>query len=275
MGKNGKNQYFDGKSDVNKLASGDSYYIKDFVKSRTEKDEIFKKLLKEVEFEQMFNVSPKNAVYPIPRLVAAQTTYEDPTGVFIYRMPGCNQSNIPTKHWTPTVKYIRDKASELLGQEFNHCLIGLFRDEHDSLAYHKDKLLDLEDDSVIISVSFGEARPIVFKSERDSSEQKILLRPGSLLVFGQKTNHQYKHEIPKIPRPDTIGPRISLSFRTIDTKMCGDKVIGKGEEHQCDNYPFIKSFSDVSEYTDEMKEQVEFYKERTQKQIQALLKNTF
>jgi len=50
--------------------------------------------------------------------------------------------------------------------------------EYDSLAYHKDKLLDLEDDSVIISVSFGEPRPIVFKSERDSAEQKILLRPG-------------------------------------------------------------------------------------------------
>lgn len=272
MGKQGKNQYFDGKSDINKLASGDSYYIKDFIKSKLEKDEIFKKLLEEVEFEQMFNVSPKNAVYPIPRLVAAQTTYDDPEGTPIYRMPGCNQSNIPTKHWTTTVKYIRDKASELLGQEFNHCLIGLFRDEHDSLSYHKDKLLDLEEDSVIISVSFGEARPIVFKSERDSSEQKILLLPGSLLVFGQKTNHQYKHEIPKLPRDEHVGARISLSFRTIDTKLCNEKVVGKGEQYQCENYPFIKSFSDTSEYTDEMKEQCEFYKERTRKQIQALLK---
>jgi len=48
-------------------------------------------------------------------------------------------------------------------------------------------------------------------------------------------------------------------------------VVGKGEEHQCVNYPFIKSFSDVSEYTDEMKEQCEFYKERTRKQIKDML----
>jgi alkylated DNA repair dioxygenase AlkB len=271
------NQYHDGRKDVNKIGSGDSYYIAKFLKS--EKTELFKALLDEVEFEQMFNISLKNEkVYPLPRLVAAQTFYEDAEGTPIYRMPGCNESNIETKPWTKTVKYIRDKASSLLGQEFNHCVIGLFRNERDSLAYHKDKLLDLEPDSVIISVSFGlgrlrecneqVGRPIVFKSEKDGSEQTILLQPGSLLVFGQETNHKYKHAINKVK--ESMGARISLSFRTISTKILDGSIVGQGEEYQETNYPFIKSFDDETQYTEKMKKQIISYKDEAIEEIKKI-----
>jgi len=170
-------------------------------------------------------------------------------------------------------KYVRDKASEFLGQEFNHCIIGLFRDEHDSLAYHKDKLLDLAPDSVILSISFGAARPIVFKSEKDNSEQTILLRPGSLLVFGQDTNHKYKHTIPKLN--ERVEPRISLSFRTVDTKVSKDElgsvaIVGQGEDHQCINYPFIKSHDDPSQYTEEMVEQINHYKQKATNDLKRI-----
>lgn len=273
---NKNNQYFDGKKAVNKIGSGDSYYDPDFVKSKSECDAIFRALLDEVEFEQMFNISPGNAVYPLPRLVAAQTFYDDANGaecVHIYRMPGCNEANIRTKPWSPTVKQIRDRASQMLNQEFNHCVIGLFRDENDSLAYHKDKLLDLAPDSVIISVSFGAARPIIFKSEKDGSEQTVLLRPGSILAFGQETNHKYKHTIGKLNEP--VGPRISLSFRTVDTKLSKDdngsiKITGQGEEHQCANYPFIKSFDDESQYTEEMRQQIKQYKSKAVDDIKRI-----
>ncbi|QKF94361.1 2OG-Fe(II) oxygenase superfamily protein [Fadolivirus algeromassiliense] len=256
-------QYFDGRKDINKIGAGDSYYIANFIKS--EKTDLFKNLLNEVQFEQMFNISPNKDVYPLPRLVSAQTFYDDAKGTPIYRMPGCNEANIKTKPWTKTVKYIRDKASELLGQEFNHCVIGLFRDENDSLAYHKDKLLDLEPNSVIISVSFGASRPIIFKSEKDDSEQIILLRPGSMLVFGQDTNHKYKHTIGKL---DTqTDARISLSFRTVNTKVLNGEIVGQGNDYQCTNYPFIKSFDDESEYTDEMKAKIKMYQDKAQSDI--------
>jgi len=270
---NKNNQYFNGRKAVNKIGSGDSYYEPDFIKSKTECDDIFRALLDEVEFEQMFNISPGNAVYPLPRLVAAQTFYDDEKGTPIYRMPGCNEANIRTKAWTKTVKQLRDKASQMLGQEFNHCVIGLFRDEEDSLAYHKDKLLDLAPNSVIISVSFGASRPIIFKSEKDESEQVILLRPGSLLVFGQDTNHKYKHTIGKLD--EKVGPRISLSFRTVDTKISKDdqgsiKITGQGDNYQSANYPFIKSFDNENDYTDEMKQQIKHYKSKAEDDIKRI-----
>src|SRR5437867_4039189 len=109
------NQYFDGRKTNNKIGSGDSYYEPDFIKSKSECDEIFRALLDEVEFEQMFNVSPGNSVTPLPRLVAAQTFYDDAQGTPIYRMPGCNEANIRTKPWSTTVKQIRDRASQMLG----------------------------------------------------------------------------------------------------------------------------------------------------------------
>lgn len=272
--------YHNGSKSINKIGSGDSYYISKFIKSDAERKDIFRNLLDEVEFEQMFNISPNNAVYPLPRLVAAQTdcTLDESTeSTPIYRMPGCNECNIQTKPWSKTVKYVRDLASKLIGQEFNHCVIGLFRDQNDSLAYHKDKLLDLEEDSVIISVSFGEDRPIYFKSEKDSSEEIINLKAGSLLAFGQKTNHQFKHTIPKLDEP--VGARISLSFRTVATKCVKNietntfEIIGQGTEHQTVNYPFIKSFDpklDKTIYTEDMLKQIDEFKQLAKIQLEEI-----
>lgn len=250
-------EYYDGRKSLSNLGAGDSFYIADFVKSGTEKAQIFKDLLNEVEFEQMFNFL-KNQVEPIPRMIAAQTDKES-NETPIYRMPGCNESNIPTKQWTPTVEKIVEKASDEISQRLNHGVITLYRDNNDSLAFHQDKVLDLEDDSLILSISFGAARPIVFSpvsaKSRFQKEQTIVLQPGSLIAMGPKTNKEFKHAIPKLR--DHVGPRISLSLRTIATFVKGENVVvGKGHEYQCKNYPHIKSHDDKSEYTDTIREQI-------------------
>jgi hypothetical protein len=89
-------------------------------------------------------------------MVSAQTC-KDGSSSAIYRMPGCNQKNIDTTNWTESVKNIVEEASETIGQKFNHCVCTLYRDENDSLAFHTDKILDLEPDSKILSISYGVA----------------------------------------------------------------------------------------------------------------------
>jgi alkylated DNA repair dioxygenase AlkB len=266
--------FYNGKKAVHNLGAGDTFYIPDFVKSRTKQREIFQQLLGEVEFQQMFNFL-NNHVEAIPRLIAAQTDKANPKSA-IYRMPGCNESNIPTKHWTPTVEQIMKDASEEINQELNHCVLTLYRDENDSLAFHQDKILDLEDNSMILSISFGEPRPILFHEINGKKEQQIMLQPGSLLAFGPKTNSRYKHAIPKMNDP--CGPRISLSIRTISSfveKVEGEegdvvKITGKGEDHQCVNYPFIKSYDNQSEYTEVIQKQIEEEVERSVERFQEI-----
>src|SRR5687768_10614250 len=135
--------------------------------------------------------------------------------VAVDRMPGCNEKNIPTNEWTPKVKYVVDKASEAIKQRLNHCVVSRFRNQDDSLAFHYDKLLDLQDRSLILSVSFGDPRPIIFYSADGKDRQTIVLQPGSLLAIGPHTNKSFLHAIPKLEDP--VGERISLSIRTIET----------------------------------------------------------
>jgi len=267
-------EYYDGKKDVAKLGAGDSYYIADFLKK--ERKEIFDKIMEEVKFKQMFNISKEN-VSPIPRLVTAQSDREDFGASAIYRMPGCNEKNIETTEWTPTVRYVCERASEQIKQKLNHCVLTLFRDQEDSLAFHKDKLVDLKDDSLILSVSFGDTRPILFSSMNGKHRQTMVLRPGSLLAIGPKTNKLYMHAIPKLT--DHVGPRVSLSIRTVESFIQYDnkketseiipensseqsknfKILGKGAEFQCANYPFITSHDNPDDYSLEVKQRIQQY----------------
>jgi len=229
--------------------------------------------MKEVKFIQMFQISEDSAD-PIPRLVTAQAGCNETGASAIYRMPGCNEKNIPTTDWTPTVRYVCERASEQVGQKLNHCVLTLFRDQEDSLGFHKDKLVDLKENSLILSVSFGDTRPILFHSVDGKHRQTLMLLPGSLLAIGPKTNKLYMHAIPKLT--DSVGPRISLSLRTVDSYIQYDsklenceqpennkpksfKILGKGAEYQCANYPFITSHDDPDNYSDEVKHQIQQY----------------
>ncbi len=262
--------FHDGRRDVTRLCSGDSYYIADFIKSGKERTELFDQIMGEAQFTQMFNVSLTAApsddgkapsatsfsgsvvgsgsgsgegdgasvagevsagaasvdlggncgsgrAKPIPRLVTAQAEQLDSGASAIYRMPGCNEKNIPTTRWTPAVKRIVDAASEAIGQKFNHCVVSLYRDGSDGLGYHKDKTVDIADRSVILSVSLGSTRPIQFSPVNVKHGKvkpvTVMLKAGSLLAIGPRTNSEWMHGIPKLT--EEVGPRISLSIRSV------------------------------------------------------------
>ncbi|VBB17651.1 2OG-FeII oxygenase superfamily protein [Yasminevirus sp. GU-2018] len=278
----GFSEIYDGRKELHNLAGGDMYYIPNLIKSKREKDQVFAKILQEVDFQQMFNFF-NNTVEAIPRMISAQTD-KTSSRTLIYRMPGCNESNIPTTNWTDTVKSVVEKGSNEIGQPLNHCVVTLFRNENDSLAFHQDKELDLKDNSLIVSISFGDPRPIVFEEIDGKRSIRIMLQPGSILVFGPKTNSRFRHAIPKLT--EKVGPRISLSARYISTFIehvqesiesnpesvttSGFVILGKGEEHQTKNYPFIKSHDDVSEYTQEIKELIDKYRQEAYDQLKTL-----
>lgn len=247
---------YDGQTPVSELGAGDTYYLPGIV-GEAEAREMFRALLQEVEFVQMFNVSGKtDKVAPIPRLVSAQTSTEGDASP-VYRMPGCNQSNIVTTQWTPTTRTVIARVEEVIQAEVNHCVHTLFRDERDSLGFHRDKLVDLADEAPIVSVSFGAARPIVFAELDGPRRHTILLQPGSLLAIGPRTNLSFEHAIPKLRDP--TGPRISLSIRRSATFLdrATERIVGRGEAFQTPHYPFIRSHADASTYTEAVRRTIE------------------
>lgn len=200
------------------------------------KDIDFDSLEQEINFIQMYNVNKKTGQkLPIPRLVAGFADH-DANGKVLYRMPGCNEMNIPADDWGNLLLKIRDRLRGETGIDYNHCVATLFRDEHDSLGFHHDKLIDLDQSSPIISLSFGETRPIVFVSNDSKETVNIALKHGSMLVFGDKYNRRYYHSIPKLV--NKVGKRISLSFRVVESKINDDGVVsGKGDRYQTSDYP--------------------------------------
>lgn len=260
----GKNhQFFDGKKDVYSVGE-DSYYIAKFSKDKT----MFSKIVNELEFDQMFSFSDGD-VSPIPRMVIAQC--EKGQRSPIYRMPGCNEKNIRTTNWTKNVKAVVDDASVFMKQELNHCVATLFRDNDDSLAFHKDKMLDLKDNTYILSLSFGAARPIVFTSDDGKKTQTIMLKSGSLLAIGPKTNKRWYHAIPKVE--EEVEPRISLSVRTITTFIDREgEITGQGAEFQDKNYPFTKNYEN-EEISEDLKKKIEDFQKQSRERLMEIKKN--
>jgi alkylated DNA repair dioxygenase AlkB len=95
---------------------------------------------------------------------------------------------------------------------FDSVGLNLYRNEHDSVAPHNDKLTDLVRDQPIALLSLGATRRMTIRGKEPPRRLlQIDLEPGSLLVMSWNTQLHYDHGIPKERVP--MGPRISLAFR--------------------------------------------------------------
>lgn len=118
------------------------------------------------------------------------------------------------EEYSPELLEIKNKVETFSEEKFNSCLANLYRDGTDSMGWHSDDEKELGKNPVIASVSFGAKRIFHFRHKKDAGlTHKILLSHGSLLLMKGKTQHFWKHQLPKTKKP--IGPRLNLTFRNI------------------------------------------------------------
>ncbi|WP_213434396.1 MULTISPECIES: alpha-ketoglutarate-dependent dioxygenase AlkB family protein [Lysobacteraceae] len=105
-----------------------------------------------------------------------------------------------------------------LGVAFTHVGLNYYRDGHDSVAPHNDKLSTLIAGEPIALVSLGSARRMEIRAKAPPrGVVRIDLEPGSLLVMSYAMQSHYDHGIPKTKH--AVGPRISLAFRVRPSKV--------------------------------------------------------
>lgn len=95
---------------------------------------------------------------------------------------------------------------------FDSVGLNFYRDEHDSVAPHNDKLHRMVAGQPIALLSLGAARRMTIRAKQ--APRRVLhidLEPGSLLLMDYTSQLHYDHGIPKQRTP--AGPRISLAFR--------------------------------------------------------------
>ncbi|MGH8079925.1 MAG: alpha-ketoglutarate-dependent dioxygenase AlkB, partial [Lysobacter sp.] len=112
----------------------------------------------------------------------------------------------------PLLEATAMQVRERLGAPFNSVGLNLYRDGHDSVAPHNDKLHDLMPGQPIAVLSLGATRRMTVRAKRPPHAQwHMSLEPGSVVVMSHASQSHYDHGIPK--SPGVVDPRISVAFR--------------------------------------------------------------
>lgn len=124
-------------------------------------------------------------------------------------------SNITKKAlpWTKELLDLKALAEQNSGETYNSCLLNLYHNGDEGMAWHSDGEKDLKKNGAIASLSFGAERKFAFKHKVSKQTISLLLENGSLLIMKDETQTHWLHRLP--PTKLINKPRINLTFRTI------------------------------------------------------------
>nr|XP_022289970.1 alpha-ketoglutarate-dependent dioxygenase alkB homolog 3-like [Crassostrea virginica] len=172
---------------------------------------IYDTLYHELPWRQRTDVKKTGESFLQPRLTAWY-------GDVPYSYSGLTHDSCP--QWHPTLLMLKDRLEEVTGIHFNSMLANLYRDGHDSVAWHSDDELCLGPEPTIASLSFGDTRNFELRKKPPPEEHgdftymehiKVPLIHGSLLLMEGASQADWQHRIPR--EYHDKEPRINLTFR--------------------------------------------------------------
>lgn len=129
---------------------------------------------------------------------------------YSYKYSGIEKVASP---WNTTLLELKKLAEKITGEVYNSCLLNLYHDGSEGMAWHSDGEKDLKKNGAIASLSFGAERKFAFKHRESKEKIDVLLEDGSLLVMKGETQTHWQHRLP--PTKTIHTARINLTFRTI------------------------------------------------------------
>src|SRR5690606_2653562 len=130
-------------------------------------------------------------VVDVPRLLASHAVDALPPDLPLADMLDCVRRHVPAP--------------------FTSIGMNFYRDGHDSVAMHGDKLHLLGEGHPVVVFSLGAPRRMLIRSVRDHADRiAIDLMPGSLLAMSHAMQTTHEHGVPKVRDAE---PRISVVFR--------------------------------------------------------------
>jgi len=107
------------------------------------------------------------------------------------------------------VQAIGDALSSHYGVPYDACWMNLYRDHHDSTAWHFDR--NCRADTCIVPVlSLGETRRFLIRRRDGGPSTTFRAAGGDLIVMGGHCQRDWVHSVPKETR--AAGARISINF---------------------------------------------------------------
>ena len=129
---------------------------------------------------------------------------------FAYAYSGVTRQALP---WIPALAELKELVEKKCGQSFNSCLLNLYADGTEGMAWHSDDEAALGENTTIASLSLGAERRFLLRHKVTKQTLEVNLQHGSLLVMKGATQTNWLHSIPAAAR--VLRPRVNLTFRTI------------------------------------------------------------
>ena len=130
---------------------------------------------------------------------------------FTYTYSKSTKTALP---WNEELLILKTKIEEKTGEKFNSCLLNLYHDGGEGMAYHSDAEKDLKKNGAIASLTLGAERKFSFKHKTSGEKIDLFLEHGSLLIMKDQTQTYWLHRLP--PTKKITTPRINLTFRMIE-----------------------------------------------------------
>lgn len=115
--------------------------------------------------------------------------------------------------WTTFLTELKQVVELKTGETYNSCLLNLYHDGSEGMAWHSDDEAQLKKNGAIASLSFGAERKFAFKHKQTKEVVTLQLVSGSLLVMKDNTQLNWLHRLPPTKKVNSL--RINLTFRTI------------------------------------------------------------
>lgn len=156
--------------------------------------------------EQRF-LQIKGMSIPMPRLTGWCNDFN-----FGYRYSG---QETPVMAWPLRLHLIRRNLEEVANKKLPAVLINYYRDQNDSVGWHKDNEKWFKNDPFIVSLSCGASRMFKMRNPTTKEKLEVLLGHGDVLIFTEEHVLEWEHTLVKSNEPSL--PRANFTFRTIQT----------------------------------------------------------
>lgn len=123
------------------------------------------------------------------------------------------EPRLTTREWSdppPPIPAMADALSSHYGADLGTVSANLYRDGHDSVAWHGDRVGRGRDETVVAILSLGAARRFLLRPARGGRSLRLAPSSGDLLVLGGTCQRTWQHCVPKCA---SAGPRVSVMFR--------------------------------------------------------------
>ena len=189
----------------NYLPKDGTVHFYGYVLSKNKSTYYYQKLLESIEWKN------DEAIIFGKRMITSRKVAWYGDKAYEYRYSNTTKLALP---WTKELLELKELIENITNETYNSCLLNLYHDGSEGMAWHSDGEKDLKKNGAIASLSLGAERKFSFKHKVTKEKIDLFLNHGSLLVMKDETQAHWLHRLP--PTKKVFTSRVNLTFRTIE-----------------------------------------------------------